>query len=206
LRTLWPDEFQQLYTPEEMGESDMFKSAEVVTKSQAEGLNDKIKSDAPPEKKDNLYETKEPEKKEEKDPIRAAYINLGDKNFRKWVMEHLDYIPKLDQKYQDEIQSKWARRFGLAEDYPVKEVEPEAAPDEDEPPQESEPDTETGLMLKYADQAKLTQSGVAVYCPNNPKGISALRTKCDGIGMEVCKSRVGCPTWATYDEVKKASE
>ncbi len=64
LRTLWPDEFQQLYTPEEMGEADMFAQAErkgkrMVEMSPGEGSNGKA-----------IYEIKdspkgEPEKKEE---------------------------------------------------------------------------------------------------------------------------------------------
>ena len=45
LRTLWPDEFQQLYTPEEMGQSEVFSQAEAIItdKTTEEVLTDKIK-------------------------------------------------------------------------------------------------------------------------------------------------------------------
>lgn len=45
LRTLWPDEFQQLYTPEEMGQSDMFQQTEIITQKEdtPQDLTDKIK-------------------------------------------------------------------------------------------------------------------------------------------------------------------
>ena len=48
LRTLWPDEFQQLYTVEEMGEPDSFKGAESIITDKAADLTEKIK-----EKPDN---------------------------------------------------------------------------------------------------------------------------------------------------------
>jgi len=43
LRTLWPDEFQQLYTPEEMGEPDSFKDAESIITDKAADLTEQIK-------------------------------------------------------------------------------------------------------------------------------------------------------------------
>jgi len=208
LRTLWPDEFQQLYTPEEMDEADMFKSAEVAAKSQTEDLNEKLKSDAPPGKKENLYETKDPEveKKEEKeeekeDPIRALYKNLGKPGFTKFLESHRIAIPAMPQKYQDEIKEKHQRLFP-GESYPLDQTKTESG-EQDESPNESLPKTETEKILTLVQGARLTESGIAIEgCPNNPKGISALRAKCDGIGLVPCQTRVGCPNWTEYDKAK----
>ena len=109
----------------------------------------------------------------------------------------------MEQVYQDDIRGSWGKRAkkkgGLLEgkpyplDAPKKPVEePHTPPDETE--------TENEPIVRLDEGARLTESGMAAPCPNTNQGISVLRDKCDGIGMDVCKSRVKCPTWSEYDK------
>lgn len=68
------------------------------------------------------------EEGQEKDPTRKQYIGLrkGDgvkTGLKPWVMAHLEYIPKLEQKYQDEIREKWVG-FYPDELYPLDKQPP----------------------------------------------------------------------------------
>lgn len=216
LRTIWPDEFQQLYTPEEIGESDMFTSAENPVSNK---INGRGKGKPQTEAKEDIYKAKEasegkttiePDRVEEKteegkeDPIRAAYINLKKTGFKPYVEANLQAIKHLAEKYQKELQAKW---IGFYPDEPF----PGTEPDEKSEPTSGlpggpvgdpdKPETDTEEMLQLVEGGYMSESGFAIRgCPNRPKGEAVLRTKCYGIGVEPCKDRVGCPNWATWDK------
>ena len=173
-------------------------------KDAAAALNDKLKADKDKPKTD-IYETKEPEKEEKEeekeegeDQIRKLYINLRKPGFKEFVASHKEAIPNMEEKYQAEIRSKW-QGFYPEEPYPL-DAPKEEIPDKEPhtPPDETETENET--IVRLVEGARLTESGMAVPCPNTNQGISVLRDKCDGIGMDVCKSRVKCPTWSEYDK------
>ena len=173
LRTLWPDEFQQLYTQEELGEGEMFKATEEVVKTDAaSALNDKIKDSPKDEAKTDIYETKEPEKEEKKeeekeDQIRKLYKGLGDQAFAEFVSSHAEAIPGMEQVYQDEIRGSWGKRAkkkgGLLEGkpYPLDAPKEEIPDKEPEKPEEEKPNLPITLNcpLSYEERQEKNDGG-----------------------------------------------
>ena len=204
LRTLWPDEFQQLYTQEELGDGDMFKSAEAVVKSDADTMNDKLKADKDKPKTDIYKPTEEkpePEKeeKEEKDEgekedqIRKLYHGLGDKAFQEFMEFHADAIPGMEQPYPDEIRASWNKRAkkkgGLLEGkpYPLDAPIPKGPIEGPDKVPEEKPDLPITLncMLSHEDQPK-----------KNDEGRMAVKD-CDEVK---CESRKICVSYIKYFE------
>ena len=207
LRTLWPDEFQQLYTQEELGEGEMFKATEEVVKSEADTLNDKLKADKD-KPKTNIYETKEPDKEpepekkdegEKEDQIRKLYqypnTKEGDKKFQEFVSSHADAIPNMEQVYQDEIRASHIKRAkkkgGLLEGkpYPLdvgKETVINIPPNKEEPPPptEEKPDPPITLncMLSYDERPEKNDEG---------------RVKLD-VCDNVCEGKDKCVAYTKY--------
>lgn len=188
-------------------------------------------------------------KKDDEDPIRKDFINLGWKSFKAWFLKHQAAIPGMRLETQKEIKDKWLRmsddpypldmaKEGLAEGpWPCPKCGGDAwhrdgCPDKEEPktptgpdpnfqakedvPKDVPPDSmnsygegmsqkteesEDEKILRMVEGTRMTESGIAIEsCPNSVEGISILITKCEGIGMDACESRAGCPNWATYDK------
>ncbi len=203
LRTVWPDEFQQLYTPEEIGEGDMFKSTEDIAKSPSEDLNDKLKAGASTEKKEDLYKAEETEKKKaetekveeteepKEDPVRIAYIKLKKTGFKPYVLANLQAIQHLPQNYQDEIMAKWAGFYDepFPGSAPVEKVEEPEAPDE----------TDDEKFMRLVDGAEkgefLGDEAIFVKCLNREEEEKPTTKWC----IKNCNQRMGCPSWSKYD-------
>ena len=150
------------------------------------------------------YEAKEkpePEEKEEttsdleEAAIRNSFKNLARLQFKKYVKAEKDNIPTYPPVIRGEIYARW-QEFFPNDPYPLADKEVT-----EEPPVKAPEDTgiETELMLQLVDGAKLTDSGISVNCPNANPGVHILRNKCEGIGLEPCPNRVGCPTWSAWD-------
>ena len=142
----------------------------------------------------------EGKKQEETDPIRREYNHLRKPGFKPWVQARKEYIRKMEQKYQDEIKAKWDD-FYPGDPYPVDAPKEEATQNSVNSYCEGmsqKAETETENIIRLVEGARLTESGIAVSCPNTAQGVSVLRDKCDGIGMDACESRAGCPTWSEY--------
>jgi len=128
LRILWPDEFQDLYTPEEMGESEQFKAAEeAVAMPSEEDLKKTPENKAvyeaedltgPPPSVDrpppSPPKKKEPEPKKEPDPEpevteQSIYDKVKDeigrfrsqKSMEAWVIDNVQLIGDMQKAEKD---------------------------------------------------------------------------------------------------------
>ena len=125
LRTLWPDEFQQLYTPEEMGEADIFETTEKVAKEPKKRSDKDIYASkvvdaefSEPEKREPAEtpekpekETEEPSTKEEgEDPIKK-FKGLTSIKFKKLLNKHIEEIPTWPSERQKAIQEEHEKHF-----------------------------------------------------------------------------------------------
>lgn len=96
----------------------------------------------------------EPQKPErEDDPIRKEYVNLKSAGFSTWIHTHLEYIPKLDTVYQEEIKAKWEKLYP-ENTYPLDKEE-NAATGEISHPEESEEGTEQPRIEGKEDEAPI---------------------------------------------------
>jgi len=155
LRTLWPDEFQQLYTPEELGEADMFAQTE-----RKKGRT--IEMDKSEKKENPTYEVKDfeelkgvtdkenpppppPGPEEEKQELaspktdfRAEWVNLKAPGYSTYVFKNFAKIESAGNQWPDlydEMKEKWAKMYKdpwpLVEKGPEKPQEtPESPPDD----------------------------------------------------------------------------
>ena len=127
LRTVWPDEFNNLYTPEEMGEPDQFKEAEgAVGMPSDEDLKETPGSDVvyeaevlPEEKTEPVKEETlaEPEKKEKETPppeeatydrLKGAIGRLQKKGLKSWVIEYISSVDKWRKSEDPDEQKCWS--------------------------------------------------------------------------------------------------
>lgn len=212
LRTLWPDEFQQLYTPEEMGDPDMFETTATVIKQ--ESAADKLKGKGA-ETREDIYKTQEaetPEKPKEKktveetpeekdtpdpgpkvfdaeDAIRTLYLGkdlkgLTSRKFAIFLKSHTAAIPGMAPEYQDEIKKEHARLFP-GQDFPVL-IASDPPPKQDKPKgtEKSESPIMLNCMLDYEVRPEKNDDGhVSVDVCDN-----------------VCKSKDKCVAYTKYVE------
>jgi hypothetical protein len=170
-----------------------------------EKLNGTPKTESP---KTDPYATKKPEeeperkKDDDKDPIRDQYNRLKETGFKKWVEAHKEHIPGLEQKYRDEIFSKW-KKFYPHLDYPLAptavEPEPEIVDqDENASPKEvaSTPieDNMEKVLRLVKGAGKDSWGRLTVPCPN--KGDRNIYAQ----NCDKCEMREGCPTYSAYDK------
>ena len=137
LRTLWPDEFQQLYTPEELGEADMFHQAErkgktlQMEKTEVPEGKDiyEVKEapkvgpttngeDAPPPSDDppppSSTETVAPETMDEKALYREEWVNLRSAGYSTFIHKNFKRIEDNGRRWPDlyqEMKEKWAKLY-----------------------------------------------------------------------------------------------
>jgi len=167
-------------------------------------LNDKLKptKEKKTEGKDP-YEAKTTGETEEKEEKEEDYETWGKLKFKKWCKAEVtrNTISGMDARHQAKIYKRWQKDFP-SEDFPTSEVA-EKPPVEDQGEEAEKHPTETEAMLALVDGAKLTDSGIAVPCPQQQVGVSILRNKCEGIGLEKCKERQECPTWKEWDKRSK---
>ena len=200
------------------GREEWFDFKAESDKVAAAALNDKLKADKPTKPSNDIYKATEnkiaeehrkikaEEEEEKEDQIRKLYKGLGDQAFAEFVVSHANAIPNMEQVYQNEIRASHYKRAkkkgGLLEGKPYPLDAPKEAFEgpNDNPPDETE--TENEKTVRLVEGARLTESGIAIKgCPNSSdEGISVLTDKCDGIGMDACKSREGCPNWTEYDK------
>lgn len=231
LRTLWPDQFKDIYTDAEISPDDdvkLLSAKEIKPESETqedlsdlinqfdasipEGINleslntflsisaeafertvDEVKADVAQNPANfweafKTWETKQktghdPQKKKE-DPIRREYINLGPKNFEKWVIDRKVYIPELPQPYQDELKAKWDR-MKIEREYPVGDTITEKIPKEgqaetiteDKPdPAPSVEEEAAALEMMIPCDMKGEEVHVAIQCAD--KCEDSLRLRC----------------------------
>lgn len=178
-----------------------------------ESVTDKLKGKGTqPEGKD-IYETKDIEspKKEEKadkppaqdetkeDPIRKLYKDLTKLKFSKFLKSHMESIPKMEKKYQDEIRQEHQKHFP-GQPYPLDEVPKTDIPDQKDKAEEaelSEEEKKEAKILRYVEGSGLDDMGVSlVPCPNRDNAMIKY-TMCEAPCMY--QAREGCPTWSEFD-------
>ncbi len=213
LRTVWPDEFQQLYTPEEIGDGDMFKSTENAA---PDNLNDKLKGKPQAKAKEGMYDANaasEAEKKEDKkgkkkgakkkkqeeekveekvDSIRAAYWDLPEPEFTDYAQNNHQAISFLPIKYQDEIYAKW-EGFHPGEPFPGSAA--------DEKVEETEEPGDPGQQTQ--DEKILRLVTGAEFDPGMGQPIIPCRDKKTKVGanwcLQSCEGKDECKPWEKFN-------
>jgi len=212
LRTLWPDEFQQLYTPEEIGEADMFETTAKVVKQEPDRKSRKediyktqdVEEPEKPTEKETKKEPAEKEGEEEpaKDPVRKLYLGedlkgLTKIKFKKFLNSHTKEIPTMGPEYQKEIQAEHQRLFP-GQSFPI--LMPGDTPSEDTNYTELSLEEREANILKFVEGSERDDMrDILVPCPNR-QDVTIKYSICD-----ICmyKTREGCPTWSAYDTAFK---
>jgi len=121
LRTLWPDEFQQLYTQEELGEANTFKAVgNIISKDAATELNEKIKASVDKPTKEDIYKPRteaEPQKSQTTSTLSAqeqeiynSFIHIRKQATLKATAEILKKgMPSWSPQLKKEWEDKWLR-------------------------------------------------------------------------------------------------
>ncbi len=155
----------------------------------AVSLDEKLKATAKVHAGEDIYNPKEREpEKEKKEEEKQPYETMGKREFKKFCKGERNLVPGMDSYHQAKIRSIWDKDFP-SETFPV--------PDKAEPPPEDAVPLEQ-QMLKLVEGSKMDTNGLVVPCPDTG-GQGIFRAKCDGIGLDACKSREGCPTWENWD-------